>query len=149
MISLKSHSLKSVLKPRLLRICSSCRLNTLNDEYVEKPEYPPILDVSPKATARRELLEYHEKFKRLNTVEEKLFAINMPRYTGWNSLLIKEGNLPYGILPFTQYITKTRFTETTALPFPNTVSSAQIEHFLNKIREQVQEAVILQFHNKR
>lgn len=152
MIPMRSYSLNSVLKPRLLRsfnINNSCKFSTLDDEYVEKPEYPPILDISPKAVERREMLEYHEKFKRLNTVEEKLFAINLPRYIGWKSLILKEGNLPYDILPFMQYITKTRFTETSVLPLPSIVSSVQKEHFLNKIRGEVQEAVILEFYNRR
>lgn len=149
MISVRPNSLKSLLKPRLLRSCYNCKFSTIDEEYVEKPEYPPILDLSPKAVARREMLQYHEKFKRLNTVEEKLFAINMPRYIGWDSLILKEGNLPYDILPFVQYITKTRFTETSVLPLPNTVSSKQKEHFLNKVRTQIQEAVLLEFYSKR
>lgn len=149
MISARPNSLRALLKPRLLRSCYSCKFSTVDEEYVEKPEYPPILDLSPKEVARREMLEYHEKFKRLKTVEEKLFGINLPRYIGWDSLILKEGNIPYDILPFMQYLTKTRFTETPVLPLPNTVSSTQKEHFLSKVRAQIQEAVLVEFYNKR
>lgn len=45
-----------------------------------RAEYPPIVDVKPKATLLRQELTSHEKIRNLSTIEEKTIGINMPRF---------------------------------------------------------------------
>lgn len=138
----------------LVKLCRAKKLDRLcfssfdNEVYTEKPDYPAIIDLSTKEVEKRDLLTEQEKYRRLHTVEEKLFAINIPRYYGWDSLIIKEGNLPYNVLPFMQYITRTKFIQTNNLPIAS-VNSEVSQQVLNHVRTQIQEAIVLELINRR
>uniref|UniRef100_A0A1B6C0F5 28S ribosomal protein S30, mitochondrial n=1 Tax=Clastoptera arizonana TaxID=38151 RepID=A0A1B6C0F5_9HEMI len=127
------------------RLCFS---TSLSDEYTEKPEYPPILDLTEKEIKHRNLEFENEKHQKLHTVEEKLFAINLPRYYGWESLILKEGVIPYNFLPLVQYITRTKFVETSKLHIDTNISDIS-EDIIEDIRNQIQEAIILELVNRR
>lgn len=86
------------------------------EEYSDKPEYPPILDVSYKAKRKRIKEKYHEEFKQVGTVEEKLIKINLPKYYGWKTLSLNENNPQYNALGMSQYITRTDLKEVDGLP---------------------------------
>lgn len=79
-------------------------------------EYPKILDVSEIPTELRRKEAYYDKIKKLNTVEEKLIALNIARYYGWPSFHLKEGTIPYNFLPFSQFITRSEVKEVETLP---------------------------------
>ncbi|PSN41370.1 hypothetical protein C0J52_19119 [Blattella germanica] len=86
------------------------------EEYTKVAEYPPILDTSYKERMRRKFIQWHEDVKSLNTVEEKLMKINMPKYYGWQSSILKEGIIDYNMLPLVQHITRTHLLEFNDLP---------------------------------
>lgn len=128
-----------------------CKRRSLSSEaeVSKTPNYPPIMDLSDAAIKKRDKLRIHEKYRKLNTVEEKLFALNMPRYWGWKAILLKEGELPYNVLPFVKYITRTQFNETVNIPFNNYNLDIQPEDLINVIKSQIQEAILFEKFGRR
>ncbi|CAG2054367.1 unnamed protein product, partial [Timema podura] len=124
-----------------LRYYSSVNEN----DYSETPEYPPIIDDSLDARKKRRKLSWHDKIKRLKTVEEKLFEINMPKYYGWRCFLLKEGVIPYNSLNFTQYATRTYLVKNEDLP---AYYSKEIEEeascLADSIQSQVEDAILFE-----
>lgn len=106
-----------------------------NSEFSEHAEYPPIADTSYKAKKTREVLKWHEKIKKIGTIEEKLIEINIPRYYGYKCLMLDENVFPYNTLPFFKYVTKTEFEE-----FSPASESNEVDSFLNLIRSDIQDA---------
>ena len=49
--------------------------------------------------------------KKLDTVEEKLYHINKPKYYGWQSYVINATNIKPTSLDFVQYVTNTTMVE--------------------------------------
>ncbi|KOB55859.1 28S ribosomal protein S30, mitochondrial, partial [Operophtera brumata] len=86
------------------------------DEYTETPEYPPILDMSLEGRKKRERESLFTKIRELNTVEEKQIALNMPRYYGWKSVMLREDKIPYNALPLVQCYTRSHFIPSEKLP---------------------------------
>lgn len=135
---------------RISNSCSRFKYQSLRqfsadtEEHSKIVNYPPILDVSPAAVKKREREAVHEKYRKLNTVEEKLFALNFPRYWGWESVILKEGELPYNVLPFAKYVTRTRFTELADVPTKSCVPHVDLKDFVNVIKSQIQEAILFQ-----
>lgn len=115
-----------------------------NNEYTDKPQYPPILNLSKESRYIRDRDQKLEKLKKVGTVEEKQIGINMPRYYGWSSLILKEGNYPFNILPFIKHITRTDYIQTEQFPFLNNYSQLEIESIINSIRPQLQESIIME-----
>nr|CAD7459808.1 unnamed protein product [Timema tahoe] len=124
-----------------LRYYSSVNEN----DYSETPEYPPIIDDSLDARKKRRKLSWHDKIKRLKTVEEKLFEINMPKYYGWRCFLLKEGVIPYNSLNFTQYATRTYLVKNEDLP---AYYSKEIEEeascLADSIQSQVEDSILFE-----
>lgn len=86
------------------------------EEYTDKPVYPEILDLSYEAKRARKKQELYEEFKKVGTVEEKLIKINLPRYYGFQSLMLAEDYLPYNCLDFMRHVTRTDLIELEGLP---------------------------------
>lgn len=120
-----------------------------NEEYTASPQYPPILDLSPISTYKRERDFKLDKLKRIGTVEEKFLGINIPRYYGWSSLMLKEGSYPFNFLPFVQHITRTDVIPVEKLPFASVLSQSEFENVLRTIKPQLQEAIIMEMVYKR
>uniref|UniRef100_A0A1B6LLN1 28S ribosomal protein S30, mitochondrial n=1 Tax=Graphocephala atropunctata TaxID=36148 RepID=A0A1B6LLN1_9HEMI len=120
-----------------------------DDQYTDSPNYPAILDLSPKPSYRRERDNKLNKIKKLGTVEEKFFGINMPRFYGWSSLMLKEGNFPFNFLPFIQHITRTDYIDVDQFPFSSNLSQTEIENLVKRIRPQLQDAILLEMVKKR
>lgn len=131
----------------------SCRHITSRvktQDYLKTPKYPPILDVSKKAVARREKLAKHRRLEKLNTVEEKLFAINLDKYYGWNSYILKEGTYPYNFLPFVKHITRTNIKETDKSTFHKAqgLNFDECQELLSRVRPHLQEAILFELLGK-
>ncbi|XP_049938706.1 39S ribosomal protein S30, mitochondrial [Schistocerca serialis cubense] len=118
-------------------------------EYTERPKYPPILDLSRRAIRERKEREWHEKIRSLETVEEKLFALNLPRYYGWRSLLLTEGHLLYDTFKFFRYITRTQFSSVEELPFSFENNDTLSDDLFNKIKNDVQDALVFEYKCRR
>jgi len=117
---------------------------TSDAAFSSHPEYPQILDLSPEEVYKRQRDEKLDKIKNVGTIEEKLIGINMPRYYGWSSLMLKEGNYPYNYMPFVQHITRTDFIETKLFPFSHNYSLSEIEILTKQIRPQLQDAILME-----
>lgn len=115
-----------------------------NDEYTKEPQYPPIVDVGYKSTKERERLRWHEKIKCLKTVEEKLFAINMPRYYGFKSVQLDDRTFRYNSLPFFQYSTRTSLNDS-GLPEYYDKLNERVEGLLGHVKSDVEDAVLFEY----
>lgn len=120
-----------------------------NNEYTDTPMYPTILNLSPESVMKRERDVKLDKLKKLGTIEEKLIGINIPRFYGWSSLMLHEGNYPLNFMPFVQHITRTDFIEVESFPFTNNNSQSEVNVAVDKIRPQLQDALIMEIAKKR
>lgn len=82
----------------------------------KKPEYPPILEVSERARRERKFEEWKVQVQNVKTVEEKLMKINMPKYYGWESVMLNDKKIPYNALQFIQHCTRTHTIQQNELP---------------------------------
>lgn len=119
-----------------------------NPTIAEKVEYPPILDRSRKAEKDREKIAWHEAVKNVKTVEEKLIKVNMPAYWGLRTTPLENDEYHYNCFPHFQHWTRTQYEE----GLPNNWfkrSAEEIDGLVNKIREQIIEAVSFQYNGFR
>lgn len=115
-----------------------------NDEYTKEPQYPPILETGYKATKERSRLQWHEKIKCLKTVEEKLFAINMPRYYGFKCVMLNDHMFRYNSLPFFQYSTRTSLFDSGLPDYYNKLNE-KVDGLLGHIKSDVEDAVLFEY----
>ncbi|GLG96810.1 Uncharacterized protein GBIM_03711 [Gryllus bimaculatus] len=115
-------------------------------EYTEKPEYPPILDLSRDAVKKRNDEVWHNKIKNLEILEEKLMEVNMPRYYGWPCIGLFEGKVPYGSLQFAQYITRTFIVTQQELPMLYQAAGIVdlCAPILDHVKNSIKEAIVLE-----
>lgn len=116
----------------------------VDEEYTKEPQYPPILDVKYKAVKERERLAWHEKIKCLKTVEEKLFAINMPRYYGFKSVMLNDIIFRYNSLPFFQYSTRTSLFDSGLPEYYNKLND-RVDGLLGHVKSDVEDAVLFEY----
>ncbi|XP_076230748.1 mitochondrial ribosomal protein S30 [Calliopsis andreniformis] len=118
-------------------------------DETRKVEYPPILDLSKEGRLRRNRETWSQKIKKLETVEEKLFGINMPRYYGWHSFSIKEGNIPYNSLSHAQYVTRTHVVNDHKLPeFYNNLSTFEEYDVLRYVRKSIEDLIAFEYQDR-
>jgi len=112
-----------------------------------KPVYPPIEDLSYKMKWKRKRQAWHDKIKSLETVEEKLFEINMPRYYGWKSLILKEQFIPYDSLSHAQYFTRTHIVKESGLPayYNSIISTEQLDRMVQAIKSDIENDIIFEY----
>lgn len=107
--------------------------------------YPKILDLSRQACKERKKIAWHEEVKKLNTIEEKLIKVNMPKYYGWQMIRLTDQQFPYNTLPYVQHYTRTQFED--GLPKEWTKHSPeQLDAIVNGIKEHIEDAIL--FHHK-
>ncbi|XP_078052150.1 mitochondrial ribosomal protein S30 [Augochlora pura] len=113
----------------------------------ENAVYPPILDPTNNGQKRRDKEEWSNKIKKLETVEEKLFGLNMPYYYGWKSLFLQEGYVRYNTLEHTQYITKTNLVNDNKLPdlYDKLCTSEQLDDLVQSIKKPIEDAIIFEY----
>lgn len=112
-----------------------------NEEYTEKPEYPEILDISYEARKERKKQIWYDEIKNLQTIEEKLLKINMPRYYGYKTIALKDNIFPYNCLPLTQHYTRTLFEEIDKLPSDYYKSTKNIDTFVEYFTPDIKDAI--------
>lgn len=107
----------------------------------ERVEYPPILDMSRKARRLREEIAWHEEVKKLQTIEEKLLKVNMPKYYGWRTIVLNDKSIPYNALPYIKHYTRTQFEE--GLPKEWCKHSPeQLDAMVNDVRKHIEDALV-------
>ena len=136
---------------RRLQRNSSVPASNKNELVDTDIKYPPILDLSRPARKRREREEWHTKVKKLGTVEEKIFELNMPRYYGWKVLKLTEGLIPYDPLPKAQFLTKTHIVEEPKLPsfYDNLLTAEEIDASVQQMKNQVEDALVFEYNYKK
>lgn len=113
-------------------------------EYTEKPEYPPILDMSLQGRKLRERQALYQKIKEINTVEEKQIALNIPRYYGWRCVMLNEDKIPYNAMPLVQYYTRSHFVPVDKLPEYYSETSAAADAVVQEIKALIEEAILIE-----
>lgn len=104
-------------------------------------EYPPILDMSKKAKLLREEIAWHEEVKKLNTIEEKLIKVNMPKYYGWRAIVLNDKSIPFNALPYIKQYTRTQFEE--GLPKEWCKHSPeQLDAMVNDVKKHIEDALV-------
>lgn len=111
-----------------------------------EPVYPPIEDLGWKVRSKRKKQAWHEKIKSIQTVEEKLFEFNMPRFYGWKSLFLNEHAIPYNSLSHAQYITRTHVIKEPDLPsyYNDIISTEQLDSIVQAIKNDVEDNIIFE-----
>ncbi|XP_023949445.2 28S ribosomal protein S30, mitochondrial [Bicyclus anynana] len=113
-----------------------------NEDYTDAPVYPPILDLSLPAKKLRTRQSLHKKIQNINTVEEKQIALNMPRYYGWQSIVLNENKIPFNAMPLVQHYTRTHFQLLDKLPDIYAESSATADIVLQEIKSCIEECIV-------
>lgn len=113
-------------------------------EYTKEPHYPAIQELSFKANQLRKRDAWYEHIRELPTVEEKLLALNMPRYYGYKCLMLRDDKFRYDCLPFVQSSTRTVFAEGALPEAVYEPLRARAEQFVATIREDVQAAIVFE-----
>lgn len=114
------------------------------EEYTDQPEYPEILDVSPDAKSLRAKRKYHEEYKEAQTIEEKLFKVNLPRFYGYKCVSLNE-NIPYDGLQLSQYCTRTDLKEVEVLPEFYKKNDEVVIKLVEKIKKDIEDVVGFEF----
>lgn len=115
-----------------------------DEEYTKEPQYPPILDISHKAQKERQRQKWYDKVECANTVEEKLIAINMPRYYGFKSVMLNDNTFRYNSLPFFKYTTRTSLFDT-GLPESYNKFNEKVDGLLGQVKSDVEDAVLFEY----
>lgn len=75
--------------PRVVRnnlvtrsLSTALQAQNVDGEFTETAEYPPIVDPSYYKSKARETLKWHEKIKKITTIEEKQIELNLKKYYG-------------------------------------------------------------------
>lgn len=113
-----------------------------NDEYTAVPQYPPILDISPRKKRERQKESEYDGIKTAKTIEEKQIKLNMPRYYGFKCYLLAEDDIPFNNLDFIQHITRTHLIETNNLP--DFYKDLEVDSILNNVQSDVAEAFLFE-----
>lgn len=114
-----------------------------SSEYAEQAEYPEIFDITRKAVKIREKIAWHDQVKNVKTVEEKLIKVNMPKYYGYQMMMMTEERLPYNCLPYVQHWTRTQYEN--GIPSSwNKQSLEKIDLFVNEIKDLIDESLRFQ-----
>lgn len=113
-------------------------------EYTETPEYPPILDMTREGKLLRRRQSFQSKIQELNTIEEKQIALNMPRYYGWQCIMLNNDKVPYNAMPLVQYYTRSHFIPVAKLPEAYNEIEQQASNILQEIKPQIEDAIAIE-----
>jgi len=106
--------------------------------------YAPIQDLSRKGIRKKKLQILSNKIRNLETVEEKIFKINMPRYYGWKTLILNEDEIPYNSLTHAQHVTRTHIVKESGLPdyYNNIISNEELDNVIQQIKTNVEDNIL-------
>ncbi|KAJ1531954.1 hypothetical protein ONE63_000592 [Megalurothrips usitatus] len=110
------------------------------------PQYPPILEQGPLAEKLRRKKVWHDWLKSHETVEEKLFELNMPKYYGWNSVILRDNAVPYNFVPWSQFATRTHLevgSEISPLYSDPTIDSTASE-LASQLKSEVEDIILFE-----
>ncbi|XP_046752870.1 39S ribosomal protein S30, mitochondrial [Diprion similis] len=117
-----------------------------SEECSEIPQYPKICDVSFKGKLRSKHEAYHQEIQNLNTVEEKLMKLNMPRYYGWQCLNVCESSVPYNAELMAQFTTRTHIVREPGLPkyYDRIMSSDKLDAAVQQVKKRIEDIILFE-----
>ena len=123
---------------------------TQNNES-EVPKYPPIEDLSYYGKGHKIEAQNAKDVETLNTVEEKMLKINMPRYYGWKSVMLNEGRIPYNSEEQMQFYTRTHIVNERGLPsyYDNIVTPEKLQDSVEKIKGVIEDTLVFEYNNRK
>lgn len=135
--------------PPLSSVCSK-RLSSAVVS-VSEPHYPPIVEQGPLAEKLRRKEEWHKWLKSHDTVEEKLYELNMPKYYGWEAVRLNERTVPYNFLPWAQFATRTHIevNETIKPIYSDASLDDEASELATQLKSQVEEVILFEYHHLR
>lgn len=134
----------------VLHVRRSLSSVTAIKEYTDKPNYPPIQDLSFEARRYRKKEILAEKMRKLATVEEKQMGLNMPKYHGFKCIMLNDHRFPYNSLPFVQYVTRTVFHETDdKLPDYYRKNDSQVDVLAAGLKSVIEDAILFEMEDFR
>lgn len=146
MIRLKSgatrwaHLLSSVCSKRLSSTAVS----------VNEPQYPSIIEQGPLAEKLRRKEKWHDWIKSHDTVEEKLFELNMPKYYGWRSVILRDNAVPYNFLPWAQFATRTHLEIADTIPLYSDASlDSTASKLVSQLKSDVENVILFEYQHFR
>lgn len=135
----------------LKKISSQCRtLSTVakaetspisrESEYYDEAPYPPITRFPPKFIDLTDKTQKtrHDKIQSIETIEEKIIELNLPRYYGFKCLMLSD-RFPYNPLPYVQFCTNTEFVEEKSHVEED--ESQKIDEFLKLVKPELIESL--------
>lgn len=158
-MSLSTFCTRFKLNKSFYRIISSNSINVRHcttepsnqrdsNELTTKAVYPPIDAVTP--TRKRELkrLKVYEDVRKLNTIEEKIIKINMPKYYGYEMMMLGDDRYVYNCLPYIQHWTRTLYED----GVPNDWckrSAEEIDRHVKMLIDPIEESISVLHHDLR
>ncbi|KAL7305627.1 hypothetical protein TKK_0002355 [Trichogramma kaykai] len=111
----------------------------------------PVMEYTREARKRRARELWHEKVRKLDTVEEKIFELSMPRYYGWKTYQLGEELVMYDALPKTQYMTQTHIASEPGLPshYDQILDAETIDATVRDIKDQVEESLVFEYNYRK
>lgn len=96
------------------------------------------------------IIQREEKIQNLDTVEEKIIGLNMPRYYGFNGLSLRETNIRYNCLPMIQNLTNTHVISEPYLPqiYDFFTDDVVMHDIFPAIKNAIQESIIFEHIHK-
>ena len=73
----------------------------------------------------------------------------MPKYWGWPSVMVKEGQIPFNPLPHVQHITKTHIITTEKLPNYGKLSEDEEKGLINDLRTELEDSIVFELNGTR
>lgn len=117
---------------------------------VNEPQYPPIIEQGPLADKLRRKEKWHDWLKSHDTVEEKLFELNMPKYYGWRSVILRDNAVPYNFLPWAQFATRTHLEITDAIPYYSDASlDSAASELSSQLKSDVENVILFEYQHFR
>lgn len=114
-------------------------------EYTDKPEYPPIEDLSLKVRRQKKIQSWYDKIQNLQTIEEKQIELNMPKYYGYKCHMLNEQKTPYNGLSMIQHRTETVFEEVDNLPEFYNQDEKILSSFVDMLQGNIENSIRFQY----
>ncbi|KAK6643747.1 hypothetical protein RUM43_000010 [Polyplax serrata] len=112
------------------------------DDFSSRALYPPIEKPCKEDPEKK----YSNGLKRQQTVEEKLFLVNVPRAWGWKCFMVHEGTIPFNNLKFAQHVTRTHLIKDHRLPDFYNRTTKEASTLTSQMQQYVAESLEYQLH---
>lgn len=126
-----------------VRRCGLRVLNRASSTSAESaPQYPEIKDITWRGRRKDVAAAWSQKIQDLGTVEEKLIAVNIPRYYGWKCIMLREGMQFYDSLPLCQHLTKTHLVDGLPSIYNTNEAEEAATQLANEVKSEVEEVLV-------